>query len=137
MPEVVAGLLAVLAFLVYLLFIVGFMLVLKPFFLRSILTQDFAAAFNLRFAVRFLQLTWRECVLASLFLAVASWVLMIAGMMILCVGMYLAMGPVYYMMMHLDQQVYQLYLARGGEPVPLNPNLRDEPPPMPACATAT
>ena len=32
---------------------------------------------------------------------------------------------------HLQKQLYQLYLARGGEPVPLNPKLNDLPPGLP------
>jgi len=131
----VSGVLAVLAmlvgFMMYLLLIVGFIVILKPFFLRAELMQDFGKAFDFRFARRFIKLTWVECVVSSLFVVAASIVLMTAGMLVLCVGMYLAMGPLYFMTCHLNKQIYQIFLARGGEAVPFSPLLRDDPPPMP------
>ena len=128
---VVAVLVMLVLFLFYLVFIVGYMLVLKPFMLRADLLQDFGAAFDFRFAVRFIKLTWVECLTSSLFLMAAGFVLMTAGMLVLCIGMYFATCPLYFMMVHLNKQIYQIYLARGGEPVPISPTLRDEPPPMP------
>jgi hypothetical protein len=49
----------------------------------------------------------------------------------LCIGAYFVTGPVYFMMVHLNQQIYQIYLERGGEAVATSPTLRDDPPPLP------
>src|ERR1035437_3306133 len=107
-----SDLLAILAllagFAAYLLLIVGFILILKPFLLRAELTQDFAAAFDFRFALRFLKLTWVECVVSALFVMVAGLALMAAGMLVFCIGMYFVTGPMYFMMSHLNKQIYQL-----------------------------
>jgi len=108
------------------------MLVLKPLMLRATLTQNFAPAFDLRWAGRFLKRTWLECILAAIFLWVASIVLSLAGFLALCIGIYFVAGPIYFGMVHLDRQIYFLFLERGGDPVPASPKLRDEPPPIPA-----
>jgi hypothetical protein len=54
-----------------------------------------------------------------LFLAVSSMVVMFLGMMAFCVGMYPAMAIVMLARAHAEYQLYELYLARGGEPIPL------------------
>jgi hypothetical protein len=46
-------------------------------------------------------------------------------MLLLCVGTYFALVPVYFCWVHLYKQLYRLYLSRGGEPVPMSPKLRD------------
>ena len=109
------------------------MLVLKPLMLRATLTQNFAPAFDLGWALRFLKRTWRECILAAVFLWVASIVLSLAGCLALCIGIYFVAGPIYFGMVHLDRQIYFLFLERGGDAVPASPKLRDEPPPIPAA----
>lgn len=129
------GLLSILAMLVlfvaYLALVVAYIIILKPFTLRAELTQNFSASFDLRFALRFIQLTWIECLVSSFFLMAAGLVLAAAGMLALCIGIYFINGPLYYMMVHLNKQVYQIYLARGGEPVAISPTLCDDPPPLP------
>ncbi len=118
--------------LVWAIAIVVMMLVLVPLKIRASLTQDFAKSFDLAFVKRFLALTWKEIVISSLFILVASIVLTLAGMLVFCVGMYFAMVLIYFSWTHLNKQLYQLYLSRGGEPVPLSPKLNDLPPAMPA-----
>lgn len=97
--------------------------VLKPLMLRASLTQDFVKAFDLGFIRQFISLTWVELVLSALFTCVASWFLGLAGLLALCVGVLLVPGLIYFMMAHLDQQLYRLYISRGGEPIPLSPKL--------------
>lgn len=108
----------------------GFGLILKPLMIRASLLQNFAAAFDFRWVLRFLKTTWLECLLAALFLWVASFALAIIGMMALCIGIYFISAPIYFAMVHLDRQLYQLFLSRGGEPLALSPKLRDGPPPL-------
>ena len=99
------------------------MLLLVPLKIRACLAQDFAKSFDLGFVKRFVALTWKEIVLSSLFVLVASVVLTLLGMLVFCVGMYFAMVLIYFSWTHLNKQLYQLYLSRGGEPVPLSPKL--------------
>ncbi len=99
------------------------LVVLKPRMLRTSLTQDFVKAFDLGFIRQFISLTWIELLLSALFTCVASWFLGLAGLLALCVGFLLVPGLIYFMIAHLDQQLYRLYLSRGGEPIPLSPKL--------------
>jgi hypothetical protein len=116
----------------YIVLVVGLMIVLTPLTIRASLTQEFGTSFNFAFIKRFIALTWKEIILASLFLLAASLVLCAIGAIILCIGIYFATVPVYFCWVHLHKQLYRLYLSRGGEPVPLSPKLADYPPPAPA-----
>jgi hypothetical protein len=124
----VAGLLMM---LVWAVMIICLMLVLVPLKIRASLTQDFAKSFDLGFVKRFVALTWKEMVLGSLFVFVTGFAIMCLGMVVFCVGMYFATVLVYFSWTHLHKQLYQLYLSRGGEPVPVSPKLSFAPPAMP------
>jgi hypothetical protein len=76
---------------------------------------------------------WLEMVLTSIFLTVASAVLVCLGILAFCVGIYLVMVLIYFAWAHLQKQLYALYLQRGGEPAPLSPKLHDIPPTMPVA----
>ncbi len=109
------------------------MLVMRPLMLRATLTQDFARSFDVSYLRQFVSLMWVELVVSSIFLWFASIFLTMAGMLALCVGMFLVPGLIYFSMAHLDRQLYRLYLSRGGTPVPLSPKLGEVLPPMPAA----
>ena len=119
-------------FALYMVLILLLSISMKPFLIRAEITQNFGTAFDFRFALSFLKLTWIECLISTLFIMAAGMVMMAGGMLLLCIGMYFVIGPLNFMMCHLNRQIYQLYLSRGGEPVPFSPALRDTPPPLPA-----
>jgi Protein of unknown function (DUF4013) len=134
-----AGVFAVVIFLLiavlYLAVIVGITIVLIPLTLRATLTQDFGSAFNLGFVKRFAALTWKESVISSLFLIAATIVLLCAGALLFCIGLYFVIGVITFSGEHLHRQLYHLYLSRGGEPILVSPKLRDlalppTPPPL-------
>lgn len=100
-------------------------LVLKPLMLRASLTQDFAQAFDLHFIRRFISLTWVELLLSTLFAMLVSCFLALLGLLAFCVGIFLVPGITYFMMSHLDQQLYHLYVRRGGEPILVSPKLSE------------
>lgn len=127
-----AAILFVIMAIFYVVLVAALMLVLTPLTLRASITQDFAQSFNFPFVKRFIALTWKEIILSSLFLIAASVILCGAGALVFCIGMYFATVPVYFCWIHLHKQLYALYLSRGGEAIPLSPNLRDYPPPAPA-----
>lgn len=124
-----AAFLFIILMVFYVVLIVTMFVLLTPLTIRASLTQEFAAAFNVAFIKRFITLTWKEIIIASLFLLVASLVLTAVGAIIFCVGIYFATVPVYFCWVHLHKQLYRLYLSRGGEPVPSSPKLRDIAPP--------
>jgi hypothetical protein len=103
--------------------------VMTPLVLRACITQDFAQAFNFAFVKRFLELTWKELLISSAFYVVVAVVLAGLGFVALCIGMYFATVLIYFCWMHLQKQLYQLYLSRGGEPVPPSPKMHNVLPP--------
>ena len=71
---------------------------------------------------------WVETTLVSLFLLFASVAFSLLGCLLFCVGLF-AVGPLTAMSQaHLHCQLYELYLARGGQPIPLKPLPADVPP---------
>ena len=62
---------------------------------------------------------------------VISILLQFVGMLAFCVGMYAVPVVTIFARVHLDKQLYALYLARGGEPIPISPKLLDEAAPVP------
>jgi hypothetical protein len=101
--------------------------VVMPFVIQAGLSQSLSEAFDVGRAVDFIRRTFKELVLVALFLMVTLWGLLLVGMLIFCVGMYLAFVPWMLAQAHLYYQLYHLYLARGGRPIPLKPQ-----PPLPA-----
>ncbi len=101
----------------------GFWLVLMPMILRAGLAQDFAEAFRLDFLRSFVGKMWKELLLCGLFLVVSGWLLAGIGALVFCVGMYFAAAVITLAQAHLFYQLYQLFLSRGGKPVPLKVNM--------------
>jgi hypothetical protein len=129
---VIAMLLGLVSFVIYVGAMLLVLCVLKPTMIRAALTQDFAKSFDFAFIKKFISLTWLESIVSSIFLAVASTVLITAGMVAFCIGSIFASVLVYFAWMHLDKQLYNLYLSRGGEPVVPSPKLTDTAPALPS-----
>lgn len=90
-----------------------------PMVLRAGLMQDFAPAFNLSWAIDFIKRMWAEMLLSMLFFLVTAPIIGLAGLLLCCVGVYLAQALVMLAHYHIWFQVYDLFLQRGGEPIPL------------------
>ena len=128
-----AALVFILLMVFYFVLVVGMMVVLTPLILRASMMQDFVPAFNFAFVKRFIALTWKEMILASVFQFVVGAAFGVVGALLLCIGMYFATVPIYFCWVHLHKQLYALYLSRGGEPIPFSPKLRGEVSPLPAA----
>lgn len=120
-----AALLFIVLMVFYLVLVVGMMAILTPLTIRASITQDFGQAFNFVFIKRFIALAWKEMIIASLFLLVVGLACSAIGLIALCIGVYFAMVPAYFCWVHLQKQLYRLYLSRGGEPVPVSPKLHE------------
>jgi membrane-associated HD superfamily phosphohydrolase len=107
--------------------------VVAPLVLRASLMQAFVAALDFRFMKQFFALTWKETLLSTLFVMAVSLLLQLLGLLACCIGAYAVPVITMFATMHLHKQVYALYLARGGEPIPFSPKLLDEPPPLPVA----
>ncbi|MEO8497678.1 MAG: DUF4013 domain-containing protein [Planctomycetota bacterium] len=90
-----------------------------PFMLRAGLTQDFGASFDFGFAKQFIGNTWKEIILVALFSMAAGLLLSLAGLAMLCVGVFFTSSIAMLMHAHLTFQLYQLHLARGGDVISL------------------
>jgi hypothetical protein len=121
------------AMCVPLLLMVGFNLVLTPLMVRATITQDFAKAFDPGFVKGFLSRVWREILLAMLYLLCLGLCLMVLAVVTCYVGAFFAAPVVIFSWHHLQRQLYQLYLSRGGAPVPVSHKLSDVPPSLPGA----
>jgi len=94
-----------------------------PFVIRAGLAQDFGEAFRFDFVKSFIRKTWKEMILSMLFMMFSSMVVAMIGMLLCYFGMYPAMVLIMLAYAHIYYQLYQVYLARGGKPIPLKPPL--------------
>jgi hypothetical protein len=117
------GVVAAIGFFLWFLLVIGAVAVMNlfvmPLALRAGLSQDIGEGFKFGWAKDFVSKVWLESILAALFLMVTSLIAMALGALALCIGMYAAMAVVFLASGHLNYQLYCLYLARGGEPIPL------------------
>ncbi len=58
---------------------------------------------------------------------------MIVTILTCYIGMFFVMPLVIFSWHHLQKQIYQLHLRRGGQVVPLSPKLNDSPPRLPGA----
>jgi hypothetical protein len=94
-------------------------IVSAPFVLRTGLTQDFGEGFNMSFAREFIGNTWKQIAASTIFMFFFSFVATLAGMVVLCVGMYVAIAYLTLVMSHIGWQTYELHLSKGGTPIPI------------------
>ncbi|MBW3597847.1 MAG: DUF4013 domain-containing protein [Planctomycetes bacterium] len=90
-----------------------------PMVIRAGLAQDIGMAFDFAWIKGFIAKTWKEIVLGTLFLMATSPLVSLLGALICCVGMYPAMVLILLAQAHFYHQFYELFLVRGGEPIPL------------------
>ena len=102
-----------------------------PVCLRAGLAQDFGEGFNFRWVRDFMRRTWWDLVMMTMFIVMSGFVMFFIGAAMLCIGVYYTNTMVIFAHSHLTYQLYEIYLARGGEPIPLK-----EPPPMDAPLVA-
>jgi hypothetical protein len=101
---------------------------ISPLMLRAGLTQDFAQAIDIGFLRDYLGRVFWQAVGVQVVMLFISPIFMLAGFFVLCVGAYLAVAAVMLMQAHLQWQLYEIYLARGGEKIGLKPESPAMPP---------
>ena len=102
-------------------------ILLAPLMLRAGLAQDVGIAVNFRWCRDFLKRVGVETAISTLFVLLTGAMLTTLGCGLLFIGSYFAWAWVTMANAHLSWQLYELYLARGGESVPLKPR---RPPPQ-------
>jgi hypothetical protein len=109
------------------LFLLALFVVFTPLLMRAGLTQDFALTFNFRWIGDFLRKMWIDTLLVNVFLMLSMLVLMPIGCAFFCYGFLVAMAFITLASAHLNWQLYELYLSRGGEPIPLKTEVQSYP----------
>lgn len=101
--------------------VLGFALAffMVPAFIRVGLSNELGQAFNFGWIMDFVSKMWLEQLLAGIFFMISAMLLMMLGILALCVGMLFAFPIIFMAYGHLCFQLYQIYLSRGGQPVPI------------------
>lgn len=94
-------------------------LIAIPLTIRAGLAQDFSNAFHWGWIKRFISLMWREMIAGSLFLMLTAPIVMMLGTLLCYVGVFPAATLAALAQANLLSQLYELFLQRGGELVPL------------------
>ncbi len=118
------------AVLLYVIALLGLMVVTVPLYLRAVLMQRFGEAFSWTFIKGFVARVWGATLLAHLFIGSAGLVLVIIGYLFCIIGAYPAIAIVMFAQWQLHRQLYELYLARGGAPLPIADKLTASVPPL-------
>ena len=118
-PPVMAIALTVAFGLALMLLSIMWQFVTMPIILRAGLSQDFGTAFSMEFVRDFLSRVWKELLLSALFLLITVPFVMLAGLLLFCIGIYAAAVVITFAGYHFQYQLYELYLQRGGTPIPL------------------
>ena len=100
-------------------FLFALHVVAQPMILRAGFSQDLGSAFSMTFVRDFLSRVWKELLLSILFLIVTGLLVVLAGLLLFCVGVYAAAVVLLFAQFHFHYQLYELYLQRGGTPIPL------------------
>jgi hypothetical protein len=98
---------------------------------RSGMAGTFKDAFQLKWAWKFIHLCGPSISLGFIGLFFTSLVLNLVGFLLLFVGYYATTAWANIALFHYLSQWYEVYLDRGGEPIPLHPKLRLESLPIP------
>lgn len=125
---VLAVVLGVIGFVVWMAVMMLGMAFMTPMILRAGLAQDFAAGFDFGWAMDFIKKTWVELFLGSLFLGFSGMLVMMVGCVALVVGMYAGMAVMMLAQAFIWYQLYMLHVTRGGQPIAFKPRMPVAPP---------
>lgn len=117
--KVAGGFLLALAYLVYFTLLIIVSVAPTPFILRVGLTQNLREFAEWRWALSFLRKLLPELVLSVMVTSVCMLPFAFLSVLICIIGPIVLTGLYYLIGLRILQQLYELFLARGGEPIPL------------------
>lgn len=127
-PSLGLGMLIAVMMILQIVFMLMYQLIVTPMMIASTVTQDFKSAFRKKFLLDFMSLVWREQIVSLFFMFGLGLCLMVITVITCYIGMFFAAPITMFSWYHLQKQIYQLYLSRGGEAIPRSVKLRDVPP---------
>jgi hypothetical protein len=86
---------------------------------RAELTENFGEALSFGKLMSYAKATFGMVLVKTITFGLVSTGIVLLGLMLCYLGLYPAMVIVQIASMHLRHQIYEAYLARGGEPIPL------------------
>lgn len=86
---------------------------------RAELTENFGEALKFGQLMGYAKATFGKVVVKSITFGFVGFGIILLGMLLCYIGMYPAAAVLQIAAMHLRHQIYDDYLARGGEPIPL------------------
>lgn len=104
---------------ILLLIFMALRMLTMPVVLKASLSGEAGALFDVRFLGDFLSRTWREMLLEMVWMFVTTPVLVICGYAMCIVGFYPALALTQMADAQTNWQLYEIYLAKGGEPIAL------------------
>ncbi len=125
---IVLGIVAPVVLFLALLVVLAATTLSAPFLLRAGLTQSFPLIFRFDWCKGYIKRVWVEEILATLFLFMTSLVLVSLGCCVFLYGAYAAGAIITIASANIRWQIYEIYLERGGEPIPLHPLPAEAPP---------
>lgn len=96
----------------------AFAFLATTFIIRAMITQEFSKSFDLQWSKHFIQVMWLEMLISGIVFGLVCTGLYIVGFLACCIGYIPAMGLGLGALVHLYAQWYEIYLSRGGIPVP-------------------
>ncbi|GAA4435270.1 DUF4013 domain-containing protein [Bremerella cremea] len=93
-------------------------LAMPPLMLRAGFLVDFSSAFDLAWIRDFARKMWVEMVVGAIVFSLLAWFILMAGLLLFCVGYIPALGVVTLMAANFIAQLYQVFIYRGGQPIP-------------------
>ena len=110
---IIAGLMAVMAPVMA--------IVTSAVYTRADLVEEFTAAMQPRKLMKYMGATWLGVLGTAIVFGLFSFVIMLVGLLACYVGAFIASMVVQLGQLHLRWQIYERYVARGGEPIPVKP----------------
>lgn len=89
--------------------------------IRAELTDDVNAALKFKEVIEMTKMLWRELLVGFFVLGLIGMVAVFGGMLLLFVGVYPATVVVMVIQAYWRAELYQAYLQKGGQPLPIGP----------------
>lgn len=86
--------------------------------LQAGLTQSSSNTFDFGWIFDFCGKMWKELLISAVVIMIVAFIAEIAGVIALCVGLIPAVGYIMMVQFNIQAQMYPIYLARGGRPLP-------------------
>ncbi len=94
-------------------------IVTSAVYTRADLVEEFGAAMQPRKLMKYMGATWLGVLGTSIVFGLLSLVMVLVGVLACYVGAFIASAIVQLGQLHLRWQIYERYVARGGEPIPV------------------